>query len=154
MSNANHQNKSSKTKIWTSYVFSALPVIFMLMSSTMKLSHAPMVIEGMAKNGISPGVVTIIGIVELLCVVIYLLPGTTVLGAVLMTGYLGGAIMVHVGAGEAKFVIPLLFGMMAWGGLYLRDERIRALLPLRKHAHPVASPASQSAEFSFAGRQS
>ena len=152
MSNANNQNKSSKTKIWTSYVLSALPVLFMLMSSSMKISHAPMVIEGMAKNGISVGVVTLIGIVELLCVVIYLIPVTAVLGAVLTTGYLGGAIMVHVSAGEAKFVMPLLLGMMSWGGLYLRDERIRALLPLRKRTGPVESSASQSGELSYARR--
>ncbi len=133
MSNTSDQNKPSKIRLWTGYVFSALPVLFMTMSSAMKLSHAPMVIQGMAKIGMSVGVVTIIGIVELLCVVIYLVPVTAVLGAVLVTGYLGGAIMVHVSAGEAKFITPLLLGMMAWGGLYMRDERIRALLPLRKH---------------------
>jgi hypothetical protein len=132
MSNANNPNNSSKVKIWTGYVFSALPVLFMLMSSAMKLSQQKMVVEGFAKGGMSASLVLIIGAVELLCVVIYLVPATAVLGAVLVTGYLGGAIMVHVRAGEASFLAPLILGMMAWGGLFMRDERIRALLPLRK----------------------
>jgi hypothetical protein len=132
MSNANNQAKSSKVKNWVGYVFSAFPVLLMVMSSAMKLSHATMVIEGFAKDGISAGVVTAIGAVELSCVVLYLVPQTAVLGAVLMTGYLGGAIMVHVRAGEASLIVPLLLGMMAWGGLYMRDERIRSLMPLRK----------------------
>ncbi len=132
MSNANNQKNSSKTKIWTGYVFSALPVLFMLMSSAMKLSQQRMVVEGFAKSGMSAGLVAIIGLIELLCVIIYLVPATSVLGAVLVTGYLGGAIMVHVRAGEATFMAPLLLGMLAWGGLYMRDERIRMLLPMRK----------------------
>ncbi len=132
MSNSNAQVTSSKTKIWTGYVFSALPVLFMLMSSAMKLSQQRMVVEGFAKGGMSAGLVMVIGVVELLCVIIYLVPATSVLGAVLVTGYLGGAIMFHVRAGEVAFIAPLVLGMMAWGGLYMRDERIRALLPMRK----------------------
>jgi hypothetical protein len=126
-----HTN-SAKSRTWTGYVFSALPVLFMLMSSAMKLSRQPMVIEGFAKNGMSAGLVTAIGVVELLCVILYLVPATSVLGAILVTGYLGGAIMVHVRAGEVAFIAPLLLGMSAWGGLYMRDERIRALLPTRR----------------------
>ncbi len=125
-------NNSSKVKIWTGYVFSALPVLFMLMSSAMKLSQQKMVVEGFAKGGMSASTVLIIGVIELLCVIIYLVPATSVLGAVLVTGYLGGAIMVHVRAGEAALIAPLILGMMAWGGLYMRDDRIRALLPVRK----------------------
>ena len=126
------EDGSSKARIWPGYVFSALPVLFMLMSSAMKLSQQPMVIEGFARSGMSAGLVTAIGVVELLCVVVYLVPATSVLGAILVTGYLGGAIMVHVRAGEVVFIAPLLLGMLAWGGLYLRDERIRALLPTRR----------------------
>jgi hypothetical protein len=132
MAHTKRQDDSGKAKTWTGYVFSALPVLFMLMSSAMKLSRQPMVIEGFAKNGMSAGLVTAIGVVELLCVVIYLVPATSVLGAILVTGYLGGAIMVHVRAAEVVFIAPLLLGMLAWGGLYLRDQRIRALLPTRK----------------------
>ncbi len=98
----------------------------------MKLSQQKMVVEGFAKGGMSASTVLIIGVIELLCVIIYLVPATSVLGAVLVTGYLGGAIMVHVRAGEAALIAPLILGMMAWGGLYMRDDRIRALLPVRK----------------------
>lgn len=126
------QDKPSKAKLWVSYMLSALPVLFMAMSSAMKLIQPPMVAQGFAKAGLSAGVVTIIGLVELTCAVVYLVPPTAVLGAVLVTGYLGGAVFVHVRAGEAALVAPLLLGMAAWGGLYLRDARIRALLPLRK----------------------
>jgi hypothetical protein len=66
--------------------------------------------------------------------VLYAVPATAVLGAILVTGYLGGAIMVHVRAGEIAFLSPLLLGMMAWGGLFLRDARIRALIPLRQRS--------------------
>jgi hypothetical protein len=132
MPHAKSRDDSSKVKTWTGYVFSALPVLFMLMSSAMKLSQQPMVVEGFAKSGMSAGLVVAIGVVELSCVIAYLVPATSVLGAILVTGYLGGAIMVHVRAGEVAFIAPLLLGMLAWGGLYMRDERIRALLPTRK----------------------
>jgi hypothetical protein len=131
MSESNSRRPSNKTKFWIANVLSALPVLFMLTSSVMKLSRASMVVQGFAKDGMSAQTVTAIGIVELLCVVTYLVPRTAVLGAILVTGYLGGAIMVHVRAGEPALIAPLLLGMMAWGGLYLRDERIRRLLPLR-----------------------
>ncbi len=132
MTDTKRDDGSSKAKTWISYVFSALPVLFMLMSSTMKLIRHPMVIEGFAKQGMSAGLVVVIGIVELTCVILYLVPPTSVLGAILVTGYLGGAIMVHVRAGELAFIAPLLLGMSAWGGLYLRDQRIRVLLPTRR----------------------
>lgn len=134
MSNTNLPNQPSKGARWTGYVLSALPVLFMVMSGVMKLAHPPMIVEGFAKNGMSVTTLTIIGVIELSCVVIYLIPRTAVLGAVLMTGYLGGAIMVHVRAHEAALIAPLVLGMCAWGGLFMRDKRIRALLPLRDKA--------------------
>lgn len=132
MSNERTLDKTSKLRRAIGYALSAPPVLLMLVSSLMKLSRAAMVVNGFAKAGMSPEVVTIIGLVELLCVVVYLVPATAVLGAILITGYLGGAIMVHVRAGEVAFVVPLLLGMMAWGGLYLRDPRIAELIPFRK----------------------
>lgn len=127
-------NQTSKLQRWTSYVLSALPVLFMTMSSAMKLVHPPMIVEGFAKNGMTVTDVTVLGVIELLCVVVYLIPRTAVLGAVLVTGYLGGAIMVHVRAHETALVTPLILGMCAWGGLFMRDPRIRELLPLRRKA--------------------
>ena len=131
MASTSNPNPTSKAKLWTSYVLSALPVLFVTMSSLMKLAQPPMVIQGFAKAGISSGVVTIIGVVELLCAGLYVVPKTAVLGAILVTGYLGGAVFVHVRAGEIAFLAPLLLGVIAWGGLFLRDARIRELLPLR-----------------------
>jgi hypothetical protein len=73
-----------------------------------------------------------IGILELFCVVVYLIPQTSVLGAILMTGLLGGATLTGLRAGDPTFPIPVVLGMMAWGGLFLRDVRLRALIPLRR----------------------
>ena len=132
MDTSNTSNQPSKLQLWTGYVLSALPVLLMAMSGVMKLAHPPMILEGFAKSGMSLTTLIIIGVIELLCVVIYLIPRTAVLGAVLTTGYMGGAIMVHVRAGEASLIAPLVLGMCAWGGLFLRDKRIRELLPLRR----------------------
>jgi hypothetical protein len=93
-----------------------------------------MVVETfVGKLGYPAGMLPALAGLELLCTVVYLVPRTAALGAVLLTGYLGGAVATHVRVGEA-FVVPLLLGVFLWAGLYLRDERIRALLPLRKAA--------------------
>lgn len=120
----------SKLTLWISYVMSAIPVFMLLMSAVMKIARVPMVTEGFATMGFPANVILPIGVVELLCTVLYLIPRTAVLGAILLTGYLGGAIVTHVRAEEA-FIGPLVFGVLIWGGLYLRDGRIRALIPLR-----------------------
>lgn len=125
-------HQPTKRQRWTGYVLSALPVLFMSMSSIMKLVHPPMIVEGFAKSGMTLTDLIVIGILEMLCVVLYLIPRTAVLGAVLMTGYLGGAVMVHTRVHEAALVAPFVLGMCAWGGLFMRDLRIRDLLPLRR----------------------
>ena len=121
----------SKAALWISYIMSAIPVLMLLFSAVMKISQVPMVTEGFGKMGFPAGVILPIGIVELLCTVLYIVPRTAVLGAILLTGYLGGAIVTHVRVDEA-FIGPLAFGVLLWGGLYLRDARIRDLIPLRK----------------------
>ena len=121
----------SKAVLWISYIMSAIPVLMLFMSAGMKISKVPMVTEGFAKMGFPAGVIMPIGIIELLCTVLYIIPQTAVLGAILLTGYLGGAIVTHVRAEEA-FIGPLVFGVLVWGGLFLRDARIRNLIPLRK----------------------
>lgn len=121
----------SKVTLVISYVMSAIPVLMLFMSAGMKISKVPMVTDGFAKMGFPAGVIMPIGIVELLCTVLYIIPQTAVLGAILLTGYLGGAIVTHVRAEEA-FIGPLAFGVLVWGGLFLRDARIRNLIPLRK----------------------
>jgi hypothetical protein len=127
----NTPSSPSKLALWSSYIMSAIPVFMLFMSAGMKISKAPMVMEGFTTMGFPPGVIVPIGVVELICTVIYIIPRSTVLGAILLTGYLGGAIVTHVRAEEA-FIGPLAFGVLLWGGLFLRDARIRDLIPLRK----------------------
>ncbi len=118
---------------WLGRILSALPVLLMTLSGVMKLSHSAQVVEGFGKSGIAEGLITPIGLIELACVAIYLVPQTAVLGAVLMVGYLGGAVLLHLRAGETAIALsPFLLGVFAWGGLWFRDARLRALLPLRK----------------------
>ncbi len=121
---------ASKWLLWAGLVISALPVLVLLMSGVMKLVKPAPVAEGFTHLGWDESLALILGILELGCTVIYLIPRTSVLGAILLTGYLGGAIATHVRIGE-PFYGPLVLGVLGWGGLYLRDARLRALLPLR-----------------------
>lgn len=116
---------------WGSWVMSLLPMPLLFLSVYFKLSSAPQAMEGFIKYGYPQQSLLIIGIVEMLCAVLYLIPRTAVLGAILLTGYLGGAASTHIRVGE-PFFIPILFGVLLWGGLYLRDERLRSLIPWRK----------------------
>jgi hypothetical protein len=117
--------------VWLGVVLSVLVTLPFIMSSYMKLTRNPMVIEGMPKMGLPVSLMLTIGILELLCVVIYLIPQTSVLGAILFTGFIGGTILAHLRIGE-KVYIQATLGVMVWLGLYLRDPRLRQLLPLRK----------------------
>ena len=112
----------------TGWVLTLLPMPLFLLSAYMKLSNAPPVVEGFKDWPANTALV--LGIVELACVVLYLVRQTAVLGAVLLTGYLGGAIATHVRLNES-IIIPIAFGIVIWLGLYFRDARVRALLPLR-----------------------
>jgi hypothetical protein len=122
----------SKTKFWVGAFFSLLPVLMLLFSSTMKLIKAAPAVQGFAHFGYPENTLLALGILELACTVIYVIPRTSVLGAILLTGYLGGAVATHVRIGESAFVMPFVFGIMVWLGLYLREERLHALVPLRK----------------------
>jgi hypothetical protein len=123
---------SRKGVLWTSRILSALPVLLLAFSASMKLSHSPQIVEGfVGKYGYPEGSLLVIGLLELACTAVYVIPRTSVLGAILLTGYLGGAIATHVRAGE-PFVVPLLAGILVWVGLYLREDRLRGLVPLRK----------------------
>jgi hypothetical protein len=102
------------------------------MSAGMKIAAPPAVVEAFTGQfGYPARAILGIGILELFCVVVYLIPRTAVVGAILLTGYLGGAIATHVRVGD-HFVGPLVLGLLIWAGLYLRDERLRALIPLRQ----------------------
>lgn len=121
----------SKKMIWAGYGLSALPVLLLCMSGVMKLMKPASVVEGMAKMGYPESLALGIGIVELLCTALYVIPRTSVLGAILLTGYLGGATATHVRVGD-PFLAPVVVGVLVWGGLFLRDRRVRELIPFKR----------------------
>ncbi|ATB44238.1 membrane protein [Cystobacter fuscus] len=123
---------TSKTMLWIGRAVSGLSVALFLMSAVMKLSQNPQVVQGwQEKQGYPLSTLVPIGVVELLCVVLYAVPRTAVLGALLLTAYLGGAVATHVRISD-PFTSPIIIGVVVWAGLYLRDARIRALVPLRR----------------------
>src|SRR5688572_5169699 len=120
----------SKKILWAGYIISGLPVLLLLFSGVMKLVKPAPVVEGFVRLGYPESLALGIGIVELACAIVYVIPQTSVLGAILLTGYLGGATATHVRIGD-PFFAPIVLGALVWGGLFLRDTRLRALLPLR-----------------------
>lgn len=123
----------SKAAFWTGWIFTILPVLLLAFSGSMKLMQPPQMADSFKHLGWPPEYALGLGIVELSCAVIFLFPPTSVLGAILVTGYLGGAIATHVRIGELpNMAVPIGLGVLAWLGLYLRDPRIRALAPLRR----------------------
>jgi hypothetical protein len=123
----------SKKRLWAGRIISALPALFLLMDGVMKLFKPAVVVEGTVRLGYSETVILPLGIILLSCTVLYLIPRTTIAGAILLTGYLGGAVATHVRVGEGLFPVlfPVILGVLLWGGLWLRDEQLRALIPLR-----------------------
>jgi hypothetical protein len=120
---------------WGGRVMSALPALFLLMDAVMKFMKPKMVVEGTVKMGYPEYVIIPLGVVLLVCTILYIVPATAVLGAILLTGYLGGAVATHVRVGDPLFshaLFPVYLGVLLWGGLVLRDPRLRALLPLRR----------------------
>lgn len=120
-----------KWQIAVSWVLSGLPVLAFLPSAFFKIAQPGDFLTQWTKN-FPAATARPIGVVELGCVILYFVPATRVLGAILATGYLGGAIVTHVQQGQVVFLLPLLIGVMLWGGLFLRDPRIRQLLPTTK----------------------
>jgi uncharacterized membrane protein YphA (DoxX/SURF4 family) len=119
----------SKKILWSGRILSAVPVLMLLFSGVMKFIPSPQLAEGFAHLGWPMSSAITLGLLELGCTIIYLIPRTAVLGAILLTGYMGGAIATHVRIGEAVY-LHVVFGVFIWGGLFLRDSRLRALLPL------------------------
>lgn len=120
-----------KWMLWTGWIIGVLPAAMLVMSGAMKLAKPEFVVEGSEKLGWGEHLLIGLGIVEVSCAIIYLIPQTAVLGAILVTGYMGGAIATHVRIGEPLY-IQLALGLAVWGGLWLRDARLRALIPLRR----------------------
>ncbi len=109
---------------------SAIPVLVLILSAAMKIVQPPGATEQFARMGYDSALITKIAVLELLCTALYLVPRTSLLGAILLTGYLGGAVAAHVRIHDA-FLGPLGFGVLVWAGLWLREPRLREWLPLR-----------------------
>ena len=110
---------------------STLPSLMLLLSASMKLLHPAKLNEGFVHQGWPVTLAFGLGVLEVACTIIYIVPRTAVLGAILLTGYLGGAIATHVRIGEPGYA-QLVVGVLLWGGLYLRDPRLRSLIPLTR----------------------
>jgi len=121
---------SNKSSLWVGRILSALPVLFLLLDGVMKIVKPAFVVEATVQLGYPESVIVTLGVVLVACTILYLIRRTAVLGAILLTGYLGGAVATHVRVGGPLFSIlmPVILGAMLWGGLYLRDERVRRLV--------------------------
>lgn len=121
----------SKSARITGWVMTILPALMFLFSGVMKFVPSPQLTEGFAHLQLPLAWAAKLALLELACVVIYLIPRTAVIGAILLTGYLGGAMLTHLRVGEPP-VVHVILGIVLWGGVYLRDPRLRALIPLVK----------------------
>lgn len=123
----------SKKRLWAGRILSALPALFLLLDGVMKLVKPVPVVEATVRFGYPESVILGLGIVLIACTVIYVIPRTSILGAILLTGYLGGATATHVRVGGPLFPIlfPVVVSVLVWGGLFLRDDRLHTLIPLR-----------------------
>lgn len=116
----------------TGHIMSGFVLLALVASAIMKLMNTQQVADGFARQGWAPWAATTIGTIELACAVVYAIPRTSVLGAILVVGYFGGAVSLGLRFDPAGLVVALICGVLAWGGLYLRDPRIRALIPLKR----------------------
>jgi hypothetical protein len=122
-------------KLWAGRILSGLTVLFLLWDGVMKMMRPPVVLESWERLGYPEGVSVGIGLLELICVAVYVFPPTSVLGAILLTGFLGGAVATHVRVGDPLFthvLFPAYIGALLWLGLYLRDDWLRTFVPLRR----------------------
>ena len=117
--------------VWVGWAITVIVALLFLFSAVMKLMGLPEVKEGMALLGLPESLLKPLAILEMACAVVYLIPVTSVLGAILLTGYIGGAICTHWRVGD-PFLTQVGIGIVVWLGIYLRDPRLNALIPLRK----------------------
>jgi hypothetical protein len=124
----------SPTALWTGRIMSFLPALFLFVDAVMKLMRPEMVVKTTVELGYPESVIIGLGVVLLTSTILYLLPRTAVIGAILLTGYLGGAVATHVRVNGGLFPVffPIIFGVLLWGGLFFRDERLRRLISLTR----------------------
>ncbi len=123
--------KTSAARVWGGRIATLIPTFMLLMSAAMKFIQPTGSDEGLAHLGWTADKMYAIGILEIAVAIIYLIPRTAVVGAILVTGYLGGAIATHVRVGD-PFIIPAALAVLAWLGVYLREPRLKLLIPFRK----------------------
>ena len=121
----------SRGSLWMGRIFVALIFLFMLLDGGIKVLRMAPAVEGTARLGYPTSLVLPIGVVGLVCAFLYAIPRTSILGAILLTGFLGGATATQVRVQDAWFFFPVVIGMIVWAGPFLMDERLRALIPLR-----------------------
>jgi hypothetical protein len=130
-----HIIPASPSRLWSGRVLTTLPVLFLIFDSVIKLIRIDPVVDSFTQLGYNPNLSLTIGLIETLCLVLYIVPRTSVLGALLLTGYLGGAVATHLRIGSpipSHVLFPIYVGALLWAGLFLREDRLLALLPLRK----------------------
>ena len=123
----------SKVRLWAGRIVGGLPALFLLVDAIMKFVKPKPVVAETVRLGYPESVIIGLGVVLLASTLLYLIPKTSILGAILLTGYLGGAVATHVRVGDGWFPIlfPVVFGVLLWAGLWLRDDRLQKLIPLR-----------------------
>lgn len=128
------QISPSKAALWTGRIISALVVSFLVFDGVIKVIKDPHVLAAAVEVGYPPSSMVWIGALLLACTLLYAIPRTTVLGAMLLTGYLGGAVATNVRISHPVFecIFPVIFGVLTWGGLFLRDPMLREMIPFRK----------------------
>jgi hypothetical protein len=134
MPSTTQSNSLSNKSLWAGRISSGLVVAFLLFDAGIYPMKPAPVVEAFAKLGFPLRLAVTLGIIELVCVVLYVIPRTSVLGAILLTGYLGGAIATQLPTGNSllgEVLFPVCVSVIVWGGIYLRDERLRTLIPLR-----------------------
>jgi len=141
-------NVPSARRLWSGRILASIAVLFLIFDGVIKLAPIQPVVEGFAHLGYPIRLAPVIGVLELILIAIYLIPRASLLGAILLTGFLGGAIASQVRIGEPLFshvLFPTYIAALLWGGLFLREGRLRALLPLRSEPAPSSrTPARES----------
>ena len=134
MQSAIQPGSLSKKALWGGRIMSGMVTAFLLFDAVIHLLKPAPVVEAFAKLHLPLSLAVELGIVELLCLVLYVIPRTSILGAVLLTGYLGGAVATQMTTSNSLFgeiLFPVYVGVLVWGGIYLRDDRLRTLFPWR-----------------------
>lgn len=131
----NQKKSVSGAQVWTGRVISILLALSLATGGVIDVMKPDFVVKAVTQMGYPESMIQPIGVVVLICVILYLIPSTAVLGAILLTGYLGGAVATHVRASDpllTRVLVPVYYAILLWGGLYLRYHRLRALVPFQR----------------------